>query len=144
MKTRNLLTGIAVGLVLIDVTALLAYPIQDPQIQGQARPGIHYAVRIHNGQQLGGVIYCNYFVVLTDGAGNPVAMPQVFQYGVWTYNFYERGPITGTRVSHLTRHPVVVCPNTYSFSADRRTGNFYNGMSYLFNMEPIAYWSREQ
>jgi hypothetical protein len=143
MKTRKMFAGMIAGLILTGITALVAFPIQDPQIQGMMKLGITYTVTIQNGQQLGGVIYCSYYVVMTDGEGNPVAPPKEFHYGTWSYTFHEQGPVVGTRVARLTRHPQAICPNTYYFTVDKRTGTFYNGMIYLFQVEPMAMWSRE-
>ncbi len=102
----------------------------------QTIPGnIRYSVTIH---VTPGVIIpkMHFYVVLTDQNNRRVADAQQVEFGKWTYQFTEMGPVSGIRVAHLIETTADDAFMPYSCSPDIKSGTFRNGVTYMFNLYP--------
>ncbi|MCX6247005.1 MAG: hypothetical protein NTW10_04675 [Bacteroidetes bacterium] len=134
MKKIILLSFVALAVIFSGIS--LNSSAQNPgKPIGIVQSYIHYQVVIHPDY---GVIHnqCPMLVILTDAYNNPVGLPQLYQHGINTYNFYEMGPVAGTRIARLTNssddNPNDVC--TIVSMVDSKTGIFNNGGNYQFNL----------
>jgi hypothetical protein len=134
MKKIILLSYVALAVIFSGIS--LNSSAQNPgKPIGIVQAFIHYQVVIHPDY---GVIHnqCPMLVVLTDGYKNTIGLPQLYQHGVNTYNFYEMGPVAGTRTASLTNSsddtPDDVC--MVVSMVDSKTGIFNNGGTYQFNL----------
>ena len=97
---------------------------------------IQYQVNIHPNW---GILHnqCPMFVVLTDGISKRyIGPPKLYQQGINTYYFSEIGPVTGVRTARLfdgsKDQSDDVC---YAVSlSDLKTGTFYSGQNYIFDL----------
>ena len=97
---------------------------------------IHYQVNIHPDWKVLNNS-CLMVITITNEAKTIIGSPQVYINGVNTYNFYETGPVSGTRIATMTNASVPggqeqVCQNIYMMSS--KSGNFQNGSTYPFDL----------
>lgn len=123
-------------LISFVVSAMMFFSIKTGTagIGSQVTALIHYKVNIVN-TYLPGQITCPLLVLVTDDRGYIVAPVQIYNPNVSVYNFYERGPVTGTRTAYLMPTPLKqdnVCPNIPP--PDTRPDTFYTGGNYLFTI----------
>jgi hypothetical protein len=104
-------------------------------ISPSVNAGITYVVNIVPQQRIGNVNLALY-VAITDENGRPVAPVQKASIGRASYLFYEKGPVTGTRIAYMVNKPVV--PTNYSFlcAPDPVSGKFIPGETYYFILYP--------
>lgn len=95
---------------------------------------IHYRVSITTSVPFGQSI-CPSVVAITDGNGNLVGGYIPFRPYINSYDFYEAGPVTGTRVAHVMVVPFgidnvcIMAPPPLA-----RYATYSNGQTYTFRM----------
>jgi|WetSurMetagenome_2_1015567.scaffolds.fasta_scaffold04768_7 hypothetical protein len=137
MKKLIIAVASIASLVLI-VVALTAGTLGATNQKNQPKANlVHYAVAVN---MQGSTPICgNYLVVVLDGSGTQSAPAQSFIPGVKDYHFYELGPvINGVRIARLVTDPGIdnVCRNPLVTPPDAIYSDFYNGMTYNFNLYP--------
>jgi hypothetical protein len=122
----------------IIVVALTAGPLSATSQKNQPKPNlVHYVVAVNI--QGSAPVCGNYLVVVVDGSGAQSAPAQAFIQGVKDYHFYELGPvINGVRIARLVTDPGIdnVCRSPLVTPPDALYKDFYNGMTYNFNLYP--------
>jgi hypothetical protein len=104
------------------------------QGNGTAIAYIHYQVVIHPDYRISNN-QCSMVVEITNEAKTIVGMPQQYIHGVNIYNFYELGPIYGTRVASLTNTASGRNDVCYAVTiTGTRTGNFDGGQTYPYEL----------
>jgi hypothetical protein len=95
--------------------------------------GIRYEVILSVSRDWG-TSRCPINIWVSDENNRPVALPQAFKPGVFTYNFYEIGPVTGTRVAHVKTNTQIHGPGICPFVNDTQAqyNTFLNGSTYPF------------
>lgn len=138
----NKLIKISAGLmmVLFLVSSAHSFTKKDPRTVTTTNPaGITYIVDINF---IGSNGICDeYYVMLCDENGVPVAPPKMYVEGINSYVFHESGNVNGTRVAQMERNkktgptncglPVYISPVTM-------TTNFASGSTYVFNLYPLV------
>jgi hypothetical protein len=129
MKTKNFITALT-ALIILAASALV-----QGQTAGKSKPAslqvkdpICYTVQIRNAYVLNSSAK-EWFVCIRDGAGRLVAPAQRFRPGVDYYNFYEKGPVRGTRTAQVV--PDAEFPGAW-IGITSRNGYFYPATCYLF------------
>ena len=131
MKTKVITSALSLVLVLA-FSSLFAARISDP---GSAvlLKAVTYVVKVTPAPNFG--TNGHYLVAITDGNGSKVAPAQPYHQGVSTYTFKESaGTFKGTRVAILIPFPAV--PNGWNIMPDKKSGIFYGGATYQFNLAP--------
>jgi hypothetical protein len=98
---------------------------------------VHYIVSVHLPNN--NLICGSYLIRVEDEFGALITPVQSFIQGVVSYHFYELGPIlNGARVARLVTDPGLdnVCRSPLVTTPDAIFTNFYNGMTYNFNLYP--------
>lgn len=138
----NKLIKIMSGLTLVLFLASTAYSItkKDPRNFVTTNPaGITYIVEINFSGNHG---ICNeYYIMVCDENGVPVAPPKLYTDGVNSYVFHESGSTNDTRVAHMQRmlkSDPTVCSHPIYASPMSMTTNFASGSTYVFNLYPLA------
>ena len=101
---------------------------------GQSMAYIHYQVHIQNNIPAGTTL-CPMSVFITDGQDRLIGNSLPYRPYISNYDFYELGPVKGTRISHLEILPVgadIFCPLTPLPS--QKSGEFFNGATYPYFM----------
>jgi hypothetical protein len=98
---------------------------------------IHYEVIVHPDAA---IVFpqhsCPMQIEITDRSKMPVARPQRFHSGLYKYDFYETGPVSGTRAAILTdlnTNPQKSQCTVISL-VDEQTGRFIGDVTYVFNL----------
>jgi hypothetical protein len=127
MKKLVFLTVVAAVLV-AGLSAYATNPVNNTPAY------IHYQVNI--GTSLPpDVQICQSIVMITDQNGSAVNGSQAYRPYISSYNFYELGPVTGTRVAVIMNLPLnirIFCPLTPLPVVKHAT--FQNGATYSFSM----------
>lgn len=129
MKTKMMITAI-IAFFAIATTSLLNAQSKSQKFAGKEDTGdpICYTIQITNPGVLSGD-KTRWLVCMKDGFGRLVAPAQVFIAGKNWYNFYEKGPVRGTRTAQM----VCASENTGSWSSiSSRSGIWYPSTCYLF------------
>jgi len=136
---KKLLISIAsVTSLALIVVALTAGSLGATSQRNQPKANlVHYVVAVN---MQGSTSICgNYLVVVLDGSGAQSAPAQSFIPGVKDYHFYELGPvINGVRIARLITDPGLddICRSPLVTPPDAIYKDFYNGMTYNFNLYP--------
>ena len=103
----------------------------DPAVHNSPEP-ICYTVQIHCPDHLI-TSATSYTIYMTDGFNRLIAPPQIFRPGLMYYDFYERGPVRGTRTAWMVpTNDVVFC----LFRPASLSGYFWNNTCYLLVITP--------
>ena len=103
----------------------------DPAVHNSPEP-ICYTVQIHCPDHLI-TSATSYTIYMTDGFNRLIAPPQIFRPGLMYYDFYERGPVRGTRTAWMVpTNDVVFC----LFRPAPLSGYFWNNTCYLLVITP--------
>jgi hypothetical protein len=98
---------------------------------------VRYQVNVHLPFD---VRLCNLWVIeVTDAKGNLVAPAQGYSELTDTYIFYEKGPVTGTRVARLVLSTTTMhynCDPEFNVYPDFKTGTFAVGQTVTFDLYP--------
>jgi hypothetical protein len=96
---------------------------------------ISYQVNIHPDNLLLGNS-CSTRVEITNGSGMVIGQPQLYMAGVYTYYFYELGPVTGIRKAIISNEignrNIEPCISLNWWQT--RSSTFKNGENYIFNL----------
>ena len=134
MKKIILLSSIAVMMIFFSIElSTTTVSAKDRSNNGSF---IHYQVIIHPDWRIDQNV-CPLMVQMTNGSGMLIGQPQFYHKGKNTYNFYERGPVTGVRMAQLTDEEEGVLPDDVCIVislSDSKSGTFNNGGNYAFNL----------
>jgi hypothetical protein len=117
-------TLVAISILLLSFQAYSAGNLNTVQ-------SVHYKVNIH----LAKIPHFdpkNVYVVMSDGKA-PIAPPQLFRANTLTYEFSEKGTVTGTRVAQLIYNDGTSI-GMFGSSVDVKTGRFIAGNTYEFDI----------
>ena len=81
---------------------------------------------------------------MTNERGILVAPVQAVRPGLFTYDFNESGPKTGTRTASMIFAPLGTAILPFYCAPDSKTGIFKNGATYPFNLYPTLDPPKEQ
>lgn len=95
---------------------------------------VYYKVNIF--APLQSSVTCNLIVVITDGSGQFVTIPQGYKDGSSTYYFYELGNVKGVRVAKLMVDPRISAACSIDPVAEYRHGTFLAGQQYNYLLFP--------
>jgi len=135
MKTKKITIILGLALILLGTNLMFAANTGNntPRLSGMNL--VRYKVNTHLSGELR---LCNLWVVkVTDAYGNLVAPAQGYSTANDTYIFYEKGPVTGTRVARLVMsNPTMQlnCVPEFSAYPDFKTGTFANGQTVTFDL----------
>ena len=118
-------TLVAISILMISLQVIAANQVGTGKIQ--------YKVQIHLPKDFP-VNAGNIFIAMTDERGMLVAPVQEFHPGLFTYNFNEFGPKTGTRTASLIYNPLGTSNLSIYSAPESQTGYFKNGATYLFDL----------
>jgi hypothetical protein len=128
MKTTKLMLAFSIALIFSLTGSLQAQSKikTNPAVHNSPEP-ICYTVQIHCPDHLI-TSATSYIIYITDGFNRLIAPPQTFRPGLMYYDFYERGPVRGTRTAYM------VPANELAFCVFRPaslSGYFWNNTCYL-------------
>ncbi len=137
MKTTKIHTALSLALIFATTMFASAANTGKPTTISSLNSCIRYQVNvmIANEKEL-----CNiYLIEIRNEHGALVAPAKPYVSGVTQYDFFERGPVTGTRVARLVRAEFgdrFVCE--YELFAPKviLQGKFENGQTYRFDLIP--------
>lgn len=136
MKATRIFAAILIGLFLIGANAMTVKS-EIPAKTPVSALKITYKVNV---QMVNPISLCNdYFVVITNEWGTPVARPQYYSAHKTVYTFFEPGPAKGKRIATLTLNTVsdpTVCPFILRTTPYILKGNFHVGEVYQFYLFP--------
>jgi hypothetical protein len=137
MKKLILLSAVAAAVILFSMNLNLSG--QGNKATDNGRTNIHYQITIHPGWKLTHNS-CPKLIELTDGSGLLIGQSQLYQTGINTYYFYEVGPVSGTRSAKLINVAYVLPDDVCSIISlwNSRSGTFYSGETYMFNLYESA------
>ena len=102
---------------------------------GNTKSDIHYQINIHPNLA---IIQssCPMMVSLTDGSGNNIGQPKLYNPSQNSYHFYEMGPVSGIRMARLVNIEERFSDNVCVLVSlkDSKSGTFNNGWRYVFNL----------
>lgn len=129
MKTTKLIIALSVILVAALTGYVNAQSAGKPlPVRQQVTDPICYTVQIANAWVLNGS-KTTYLVCMRDGTGRLIAPAQVFRPGMSYYNFFEKGPVRGTRSAQV----ITSVDKTDNWTAiSSRNGYFFPATCYLF------------
>ena len=141
MKTTKFFSILSLALIFVGVTAGFSKKVEPPSSKSLQNTGIIYQVSIHTDLS---ATPCNtYLVQIVDETGRLVAPPQVFSLGINKYSFNEKiSTVTNVhsrRVAMLisVKYPDhYVCTSPLFTLPDVKTGPFWAGQTYIFNLYP--------
>ncbi len=137
MKTTKSISVIGLALMFFAGLSLNAQMIPVKRVPpSEPKPKmINYTVRIEPGN-LNLSPEHHYIILMTDASGRPVDKVQNFIAGVWDYQFFEAGPVRGTRVARMVKLPLGA--GSYDIPPTARSGFFTSLASYLFIIRPLG------
>jgi len=139
MKTLKPSIIISLVLIIAGINLLFAMPTNTRILIGPLFRGVSYNVTVH---YQGEFPLCNsYLVQIVDAQGYSVAPDQIFQPGMNTYVFHERGPVSGVRIARLVESPAqgnITCTYDLVTPPDVKSGKFLVGATYFFNLFPTT------
>jgi hypothetical protein len=145
MKTSKLISVISLALILVSAIRVSAgIPEKPVSIQNLSTITM-FQVTVHLTSDL--ELCNNYEVRLIYGDGSLVAPPQPFVPGISVYQFSTSGGSEGllrsqgwksriTAMLVLVGSHEIVCPAELVTRPDTKTGPFFAGVTYLFNLYP--------
>ena len=140
-QKTNAMKTIAKTLVAISI---LMISLQVIAANNQIGTGqVHYKVQIHLKKALP-LNTGNIYVAMTNERGILVAPVQAVRPGLFTYDFNESGPRTGTRTASMIFAPLGTAILPFYCAPDSKTGIFKNGATYPFNLYPTLDPPKEQ
>ena len=135
MKANKITIALGIALILLGTNLLFAANSGDKIRVLSSMNLVRYKVNTHLS---GEPTLCNMWVVkVTDAYGNLVAPAQVYNTTTDTYIFYEKGPVTGTRVARMVMSNSTMqlnCVPEFSPYPDFKTGTFANGQTVTFDL----------
>ena len=133
MKKITLLSFVLVAMIFLGMNVNSSVRINT--VNNNSTAYIHYQVNVHPDWA---IIHnsCPLMVSLTDGSNMVIGLPKLYHPNISTYDFYEMGPVTGVRKARLANsdeyQPDNVC--TIITSSDAKSGTFYNGWNYIYDL----------
>ncbi len=126
-----------ISFALIALGAIATNPSKGNSTKaGQITGGnIKYTVTIHVNPELI-IPKLHFYLVITDENNRRIADAQQVEFGKWTYQFSETGPVSGTRIARLIQTTADDAYMPYSCGPDVKWGTFRNGITYMFNLYP--------
>ena len=144
MKTTKIFSILSIGLILAAAISSFAAAIDNKNDQVSVNAMIRYQVNISLSDDKP---ICNMWLVkIVDQNGRQVAPAKPFISGVNRYEFYERGPVNGTRVAVLVRDlqgDHYVCQTELHATPAVITGKFIPGETYQFELFPTIQSPKE-
>ena len=138
MKTTKIFSVLSLALIFAAVTSVFSATIgtkNDPTVN----PVIRYHVNIQLTLEKP---LCNIWLVkILDENGRMVAPAKPYIPGVVGYDFYEKGPVKGSRIAVLVKYKGgdhYVCETELFTAPARITGQFFNGETYRFELAPTT------
>ncbi|MCX6303995.1 MAG: hypothetical protein NT040_03415 [Bacteroidetes bacterium] len=139
MKTTKIFSVLSLALILTAVTSVFSAPIDNKNNLVSATPVIHYRVNITLSVDKP---LCNLWLVkILDENGRMVAPAKPYTNGITKYDFYERGPASGTRIAVLVKNQhgdPYVCATELFTTPVAIFGKFFNGETYRFDLYPTT------
>ncbi len=138
MKTKRNFTVLSFTICLFAITTAFTVAKNDPskiQSTGGNAKFITYVVNILHDNESG--FNCDYVIAILDDKGNPVAAPQTFQRGVWSYSFRESADVKTSRMAVMERRAHSECPASFNFRNSTLPGPFESGFTYKFTIRPV-------
>jgi hypothetical protein len=132
MKTTKIISAITLVLILAANSLFASRTTINDPVSSVNGKMIIYEVKVNVTANFPGST--NFLVAITDENGRRVVPAQPFHPGVWTYLFKEAGSIKGTRIAVLVPYPAN--PTGWIIPPSKRSGTFYGGASYLFELTP--------
>ena len=134
MKTIKITSVLSLALIFVAATSLFAgKATKTSNLPSDRVKVITYIVKVNENHNLLSSAH-QYLIVMTDETGRQIAPPQVFRNGIWSYTFTEVGNVIGTRVAKML--PALSVPGSAAVSSSSRTGSFFGGQIYKFNLLP--------
>jgi hypothetical protein len=145
MKTTKIFSVLSLVLIFAAVTSTFAAAIDNKNNPVNANQVIRYHVNIAmtSESQL-----CNMWLVeILDGNGRLVAPAKPYSSNVTRYDFFERGPVTGTRIAVLVINQYgdhYICDRELFVKPDALSGTFLNGQTYRFDLFPTVHATKRE
>jgi hypothetical protein len=143
MKTANFFSVLSLVLIFAAATSAYAGNVNQ-KTEGPAGSLIRYHVNVILATE---APLCNTWMVkIVDGQGRQVAPPKPYVSGVTQYEFFERGPASGTRIALLVKYQFgdhFVCATELFTTPAVLTGSFLNGQTYRFDLFPTTQAPKE-
>ncbi|MFZ4520551.1 MAG: hypothetical protein ACOYNC_02530 [Bacteroidales bacterium] len=137
MKTTKIFSIFSLALILTAAITSFSAPIDKKNDQVSVRTMIRYQVNITLSADKP---ICNMWLVkIVDQNGRQIAPAKPFISGVSGYEFFERGPVNGTRLAVLVRDlqgDHYVCETELHTAPSAITGKFLDGQTYRFELVP--------
>jgi hypothetical protein len=132
MKKLIILSAVSTAVILFSVNLNSS---GQNKIPAKGITIVQYQVNIHPGWKVSHQA-CPMMVEMTNGSGMLTGQFQFYQVGINTYNFYEIGPVSGTRRATLINAGEGltndVCWDISLWGS--RTGTFLTGEIYTFDL----------
>jgi hypothetical protein len=134
MKKLMIFSVVAMGVILLGNSPNI-YARNNKIKDNPGFASIHYQVTVHPGWKLTHNS-CPSVVEIVDGTGMIIGLSQLYQADKTSYDFYEVGPVTGTRKAIVvnagggTKEDVCMLISLWASKA----GTFMNGETYGFNI----------
>jgi len=137
MKTTKITAVFSLVLILLGTNLLNAGTTIGKSRMVSGVNLVRYQVNVHLPAD---VRLCNLWIVqVSDANGNLVAPAQGYSEGTITYIFYEKGPVTGTRVARLAMSTTTMhynCDPEFNVYPEFKTGTFAIGQTVIFDLYP--------
>jgi len=135
MKTMKFFSALSIAFLLLATTSVFAkVPVSNNTPGTTYGSFITYVVKFVQPSiplRLKGT----YYIEVTDDFGQPVAPPQIFKSGLWTYTFMEAGSVSkGIRTARMISDPQSVNPSALKVAPSTLNAPFYGGNTYTFVM----------
>ena len=134
MKKIIVLSFVLVTMIILGINVNSSVRINNLN-NGNSTRYIHYQVTVHPDWVITH-LSCPLMVSLTDGSNMIIGLPQLYHPNINTYNFYEMGPVSGIRRAKLTNTYERQLDNACQIISlsDSKSGTFYNGWNYVFDL----------
>jgi hypothetical protein len=137
MKTPKIFSVFSLALIFAAAATAFAGNTDKKNDPVASSALIRYQVNIVMPSEL---TLCNLWLVkILDGNGREVAPAKAFTAGVSRYEFFERGPVEGTRTAVLVVYDYgdhFLCPIELYTDPASLFGKFLNGETYRFDLYP--------
>jgi hypothetical protein len=146
MKTTKLFSVLSLSLILLTVTSAFSGNPLTTKGSGSTIPTIRYEVNVHQGGD-NTLFNIDYWIMVTDENGRPVATVQDYVPGSSKYVFHEAAPARGNlRIARMVMVPYVTGPSHEGqlfIAPDIEKGPFIAGQTYSFDLYPASGPSKE-
>lgn len=137
MKTTKITAALLLVLILLGINLVNAGNVGSKNRVINGVSVVRYQVNVHLPVEMK---LCNLWVIqIADGNGNLVTPAQGYSTSNNSYMFYEKGPVTGTRVARLVISNSTLhfnCNPEFDVYPDSRTGTFTIGQTVIFDLYP--------